>query len=153
MYIVLALCFFAFVAAQQPTPCITPPQWEGNFIDINEQQRFMVRGRLSYDALYRRERVVEELEVGQEDDYYEAVALFDSQVEYVYNFRARNCTRRPLTRPWRNFGIRPNATSFGEGYVGASAVPGANILVTLWFESLFFSLLLLHIDLFSLQGW
>ena len=32
----------------------------------------------------------------------------------------------------RNLGIPQNATFFGEAYVGSSAVPGANVLVTLW---------------------
>ena len=54
------------------------------------------------------------------------------KVEFIYNFRARNCTRREITRPWRDFGIRANDTSYGEAYIGTSALPGAGILVTIW---------------------
>ena len=133
MFAIFALCLFSLAVAQQPQPCVTPPQWEGSLFEVNEQQRFLVRGRLSYDSVYRRERLVEEVDVSRHDDYYEILALFDSQIEYIYNFRARNCTRRPLTRAWRDFGIRPNATSFGEAYGGSSSVPGAGVLVTLWF--------------------
>jgi len=132
MFAVLVLCLLGFVAAQPPRPCTTPPQWEANIFDINEQQRFMVRGRLSYDAVYHRERLVEEVDVGRQDDFYDTIALFDLQTEYIYNFRARNCTRRRLTRAWRDFGIRPDATSRGEAYVGTSALPGSGVLVTLW---------------------
>jgi len=141
MFAVLVLCLIGFVAAQQPVPCTTPQQWEANIFEINEQQRFMVRARLSYDAVYLRERIVEEVDVGREDDFYEIIALFQTQTEYLYNFRARNCTRRPITRPWRNFGIRANSTSFGEAYVGTSALPSSGVLVTLWYV---FSFLLLH---------
>jgi hypothetical protein len=133
MHAILALCLLGFVAAQVPVPCTTPPQWEGRLFEVNEQEQFMVRGRLSYDSLYHRERFVDEVDVGRQESFYDTIALFDSQVEYIYDFRARNCTRRPLTRPWRDFGIRPDARSMGEAYVGTSALPSSGILVTLWY--------------------
>jgi hypothetical protein len=133
MYAILALCLVAFAAAQQPVPCVTPPQWEANFFELNEQQRTMVRGRLTYDSVYHRERVVEEVDVGPQVTRNEILALFDSQIQYTFDFRTRTCTRAPITRAWRNFGIRPNATSFGEAYVGSSALPSAGILVTIWY--------------------
>lgn len=139
MYAILALCFIGIVVAQAPVPCTTPSQWEATFFDISEQQRTFVRGRLSYDATYHRERVVEEVDVGRSEDYYDIIALFDSQLEFIYNFRARNCTRRPLTRAWRDFGIRANATSYGEAYIGSSALPGSSILTTLWYVLFQFS--------------
>ncbi|CAF1035751.1 unnamed protein product [Rotaria sordida] len=132
MFAIFLLCLVGFTVAQQPKPCTTPPQWEANVFDSNDQSRFRVRGRLSYDANNHRERLVEEVEVGSEDNFYDVIALFDLQMEFVYDFKARNCTRRPLTRPWRDFGIRPDARSFGEAYVGTSAVPGLGLLVTLW---------------------
>ena len=132
MFAVLALCLVAIAAAQRPQPCITPPQWEARIFDSNEQQGFTVEGRLSYDATYRRERLVDEIDEGTTANYFDTVALFDLQTEFVYNFRFRNCSRRTITRPWRDFGIRANDTSYGEAYIGASAVPGGNILVTIW---------------------
>jgi hypothetical protein len=132
MFGVLLLCLIGLAVAQQPQPCITPTQWEGNFFDINEQRGVMVRGRLSYDALYHRERLVDEIDVGRNESFYDTISLFDAQIEYVYNFRFRNCTRRPLTRPWRNSGIPATDRSLGEAYVGTSSAPAAGILVTLW---------------------
>lgn len=132
MLAVLVLCLVAFVAAQQPQPCTTPPQWEANIFDYNQQQKFMVRGRLSYDAAYRRERIVEEIDAGGRDDAYDVIALFDAQVEYIFDFKARNCTRRKIDRPWRDFGISPGARSLGEYYIGSSAAPGLGLLTTLW---------------------
>lgn len=143
MYTILVLCLLGFVAAQVPQPCVTPQQWEANVFETNEQQRVLVRARLSYDAVYHRERVIEEVDVGRQDTVYEIIALYESQIEYIYDFKARNCTRRPLTRPWRDFGIRPNARFVGEAYVGSSAVPAASILVTLWYV-FFYCFLLLY---------
>ncbi|CAF0783285.1 unnamed protein product [Adineta ricciae] len=132
MFAILVLCFVALTAAQQPKPCTTPPQWEANIFDYNQQQKFMVRGRLSYDAVYRRERIIEEVNFGSQGDAFDVVALFDSQTEYIYDFKARNCTRRRIERPWRDFGIPQDARSFGESYIGSSAAPGLGLLVTLW---------------------
>lgn len=133
MHLILVLCLLGFVAAQQPTPCTTPPQWEASIFEVNEQRRVMARARLSYDATYHRERVIEEIDVGRQESFFDIIALFDSKLEFIYDLRNHNCTRRPLTRAWRDFGIRPNATSFGESYIGSSALPAANVLVTLWY--------------------
>jgi len=132
MIAILLLCLVGVAVAQQPLPCTSPPQWQARIYDSDPLRQFAVQARLTYDETYHRERVVEEVEQGTQDDTFDTIALFDLQVEFVYNFRARNCTRRPLTRPWRDFGIRANATSYGEAYVGSSAVPGAGILATLW---------------------
>jgi hypothetical protein len=132
MLSVLLLCLIGITVAQRPIPCTTPPQWEGRIYDVNEQQRFRLNGRLSYDATYHRERILDEVDEGSQEDFFDTLLLFDSQVEFIFSFRARNCTRRPVTRPWRDFGIRPNDTSYGEAYIGSSAVPGAGLLVTIW---------------------
>lgn len=133
MLAIFLLCIVGFAIAQQPKPCVTPLQWEGGLFDYGEKVNFAVRGRLSYDGVYHRERLIEIVDVGgQPEQAYDVIALFDLQTEYVYNFRARNCTRRTLTRPWREFGIPSNASSYGEAYVGSSALPSAGLLVTRW---------------------
>jgi len=132
MLVALVLCLVGIAVAQRPVPCTTPPQWEARLHEVNEQQQFRVQARISYDETYHRERVVDQVDAGSQEDFFDNLALFDLQVEFSYNFKARNCTRRPLTRPWRDFGIRGNATSYGESYIGSSAVPGAGFLATLW---------------------
>ncbi len=132
MFAALLLCLVGIVVAQRPIPCTSPPQWEGRVFDFNEQQRVVVRGRLSYDSLYQRERLAEEVDVGSQDDFFDVISLFESKVEFVFNYRARNCTRRPITRAWRDFGIRANDTSYGEAYIGSSIFPGTGLLVTIW---------------------
>ena len=135
MYAALVLCLVGIVVSQKPVPCTSPPQWEARLIDTNEQQKFFVRGKLSYDSVYRRERLIDEVEQGGEDNYYESLSLFDSQVEFIYNFKTKNCSRYPITRQWRDFGIRSDARSYGEAYIGSSAFPGTGVLVTIWYVS------------------
>lgn len=132
MFAVLVLCLIGMVVAQRPVPCTTPPQWEGRIFEVDEKQDFRLEGLFSYDATYRRERIADEIDEGDSRDFFDVLALFDSKVEFVYNFRARNCTRREITRAWRDFGIRANDTSFGEAYIGSSAFPGSGVLVTIW---------------------
>ena len=132
MLAILLLGLVAVTLAQQPVPCTSPPQWEARIFDSNEEQKFDVFGRYSYDAVYHRERLIDEVDQGTQEDNYDTVSLFDLQTEFIYNFKSRNCSRRPITRAWRNFAINPNDTSYGEAYLGSSAVPGANILVTIW---------------------
>jgi hypothetical protein len=132
MFAVLVFCLIGTAVAQRPVPCTTPPQWEASIYDTNEQQRFGLEGRLTYDAIYHRERIIDEVQEGTEDEYFDNIALFDLKVEFSYNFKTRNCSRREITRPWRDFGIRANDTSYGEAYIGTSAIPGAGVLVTIW---------------------
>lgn len=132
MLAIFLLCLVGIAVAQRPVPCTTPTQWEGVVFDFNEEENFALRGRLSYDAVFHRERFLEEVDEAGQQGFYDRLALFELGFEYVYNFRARNCTRRTLTRPWRDFGIRSNDTSYGEAYIGSSSFPGAGILVTIW---------------------
>jgi hypothetical protein len=132
MFAVLLLCLIGVAVAQRPVPCTTPQAWEARVFDLDEKEQFRMEGRFSYDANFHRERLADEVDEAGQRDFYETLALFESQIEFVYNFRARNCTRRPIIRPWRDFGIRPNDTSYCEAYIGSSAFPGSGVLVTIW---------------------
>ena len=138
MYAALVLCMIGMAMAQTPRPCTSPPQWEARVNDYNEEEKFGLRGRLSYDSTYHRERLIEEVETTSTDDFYDTLALFDSRIEFVYNFKTKNCTRREITRPWRDFGIQPDAQSYGEAYIGSSVFPGTGLLVTIWSVTLAF---------------
>ena len=62
----------------------------------------MVRAHISYDSVYKRERIIEEFRLGQEDDYFDVIRLFNQKIEYVFNLKARNCTKQAITRDWVN---------------------------------------------------
>lgn len=132
MFVIFALCLVGITVAQRPVPCTTPNQWEARIHDVDEQQHWRVDGRISYDAIYQRERVQDEVDEATSSDFFDVISLFDAKIEYVYNYRARNCSRREITRQWRDFGIRPNATSYGEAYAGSSSYPNSGVLVTIW---------------------
>ncbi|CAF4504372.1 unnamed protein product, partial [Rotaria sp. Silwood2] len=110
MFLVILMSLVGVVVTQQPRPCVSPSQWEARIVDHINNEKITVQGKLSYDSLYQRERFIEEVVVG-DDYYYETIALFQAQLEFVINLTARNCSRLPLTRPWRDFAIRPDARS------------------------------------------
>jgi hypothetical protein len=129
--ICLIVCF-ASVLAQKPTPCQTPPQWEARYSGYDSVKGDYVRAHLTYDSVYKRERVIEERVLGSDQEFYDVLYLHNSGVEYRVDLKTKNCTKQAITRRWVNFGIPANATSLGESYLGSSAVPNANLLASLW---------------------
>lgn len=137
MFAILLFCLVGIAVAQVPQPCISPRSWEGRIYDSNEQRHVSLFGRISYDAVYHRTRLIETIEAGSEELDFDVLALYDARIEFIYDLRHRNCTRRELTQPWRDFGILPDARSYGEAYLGSSAFSDTGLLITIWFVSLF----------------
>lgn len=120
------------VFAQLPVPCTSPPQWEARVFSYDPFQKDTILARITYDAVYKRERIIEEYRLGDQDDFYDVLYLHNQQIEYRFNFKTKECKKQAVTRPWRDFGIPTNATSYGESYIGSSAVSNANVLITTW---------------------
>ncbi len=140
MFAIVLFCLVGITVAQQPRPCTSPPQWEGRIYDTNEKQKGTLGGKISYDSVYHRVRVIEEIKIGSEESTYDILTLADAGIQFVYDLKARNCKRIESTQPWRDFGILPDAQSYGEAYVGSSAFPGAGLLITIWLISCFICL-------------
>ena len=128
----LLLCLVGISVAQQPLPCTSPPQWEGRVYDSNEKQQASLHGRVSYDSVYHRSRIVETIDIGSEEIALDILTLFDAKIEFIYDLTFRNCTRREVTQPWRDYGILPDARSLGEAYIGSSALSDTGLLITIW---------------------
>ena len=92
----------------------------------------MIRGHIFYDAIYTRERIIEEEQLGRDHEALDNLYLYKDQIHYEFNLRTKQCRKQPLERPWRNYSIPLNATNHGEVYIGSSGIPQANVLTTLW---------------------
>ncbi|CAF2488201.1 unnamed protein product [Rotaria sp. Silwood2] len=132
MFTIFLLCLIGVAVAQQPTPCTSPSQWEGRIFDSNEKQKTTLRGRISYDSAYHRVRVVETIDASSQEMAFDVLTLYDAKIEFVYDLKSQQCTRREVTQPWRDFGILPDARSYGEAYIGSSALPETGLLITIW---------------------
>lgn len=134
MYRLVILCLFSIALAQQPKPCVSPQQWEGRIFDSNEKEQTTIRGTVSYDAVYHRTRVTEDIATSDDDVVLDILTLYDSGLEFVYDVIKHTCTRFEIQTPWQDYGIAENATSYGQAYIGTSAYPNAGVLVTMWLE-------------------
>ncbi len=57
MFVIFSLCLVSIAVAHPPRPHTSQPQWKANIIDVDEQEKLIVRGGLSYDAIDHRERL------------------------------------------------------------------------------------------------
>ena len=58
----------------------------------------MLRGHIAYDSIYKRERVIEESILGTDREAYDSLYLYNTQIQYVFNLKTRQCQKQPLTR-------------------------------------------------------
>ena len=130
---VLILSLFGVGVGQVPRPCVSPPQLEAKIISYNEKQRIMVTSRLTYDSVHQRVRIIEDIQVGRAESFYESIRLFQDNLEFTIDLKSGDCVRSTLNQPWRDIGVPPGAQSYGEAYVGSSVSPDDGLLVTIWF--------------------
>jgi hypothetical protein len=76
MLSLFAFCLITVAVAQVPRPCTSPPQWEVRIHSSYEQQKLTASAKLSYDSVYQRVRILEDIQFGNDDDYYNIIRLF-----------------------------------------------------------------------------
>ncbi|KAI3382270.1 hypothetical protein SNEBB_011452 [Seison nebaliae] len=129
--VVLAVAFVA-CTAQLPKPCYDPAEFEGRVFQMDQTKQEYSGGRLSYDKVNKRERFIEEVNIKKQKNYYDIIRLHNEDVEYVFNLVSKQCEKRQITKPWRDWGIPKNASSFGEAYIGSSSKGKDGVLITIW---------------------
>ncbi|XP_078591633.1 mammalian ependymin-related protein 1-like [Branchiostoma floridae x Branchiostoma japonicum] len=122
----------AVVYGQAPQPCIAPKLWEARMSRIDPSKRFYERARISYDAINQRVRVIEEVNIKEQRDFFDVLYLHQVGKEYRYNLKTKECEVKQLAEQFRPFEVPANATNFGESYIGTSAFPADGVLITLW---------------------
>jgi hypothetical protein len=85
-------------------------QWESRYFEYDRKTDFFSRGKIVYDAINQRERVIDEVVLGSDKEFYDVLYLHALQTEFRYSFKTRNCTAQKITRDWRDFRIPDNAT-------------------------------------------
>jgi len=138
LLIFLLGCLVGAGLGQVPRPCVSPPQWEAKIFTYNDGQKLMVMARWVYDSLYQRVRILQDIQVGRDETFFEIIRLFQAKLEFTIDLKTKNCSRTTLNRPWSNIGVLSDAQSFGEAYVGSSASPDDGLLVTIWFVFILF---------------
>ncbi|XP_074654601.1 mammalian ependymin-related protein 1-like [Tubulanus polymorphus] len=133
MHVLIYLAgFLAFAAAQAPKPCDAPVRMEAKIITLDLSKKFESRARYTYDAVYRRERIVDEVNIVDKKEYYDIIRLHDVGKEYRLNLKTKICQTVPITTPWRAIEIPRNATNYGEAFIGSSSSFADGVLVQIW---------------------
>ncbi|KAK6166543.1 hypothetical protein SNE40_023204 [Patella caerulea] len=114
--VLLSLLSLAF--AQLPSPCITPTELTMRASQYNHADDIINRYYITYDAVNKRKVIFEEENIvfpGRQ--FHEFLILNNENIQYDYNLKTKQCTKS-IPRPWRNYGIPPNATFENEFYIG-----------------------------------
>ena len=98
--ILVLLLAASAVYAQKPVPCTTPPQWSSRFTEYNRADGRFVQGKVSYDAIYKRVRTIEQVQLGKNQTFLDILRLYNSKTEYVFDIVAKKCTTQPISRDW-----------------------------------------------------
>ncbi|XP_060072819.1 uncharacterized protein LOC132552649 [Ylistrum balloti] len=128
--ILLCLAFGA-VLGQIPSPCNSPPQWEGREVRMDYSQKYEERRRLFYDQTNLRTRTIAEVEINSTREFYDVISLFKERKMYSLNMRTKTCnvTNIEPDRAFHYRGVHPDARFEGILSLGAAGFPGENIQV------------------------
>ncbi|KAK7113118.1 mammalian ependymin-related protein 1-like [Littorina saxatilis] len=116
--------------SQTPAPCITPSQFTARASQYDHKDDQMNRFYVAYDATNKRRAIFEEQNVivpGRQ--FREFLEIGSENVMYEINLTLKTCTKIPMRRPWRVYGIPPNATFENEYYIGG---PGEEVFAQEW---------------------
>ncbi|XP_033736123.1 mammalian ependymin-related protein 1-like [Pecten maximus] len=119
------------VVGQIPSPCNSPPQWEGREVRIDYSQKYEERRRLFYDQTNMRTHTMAEVELNSTREFYDVIMLFNERKMYSLNRRTQQCNVTAI-EPDRSFhyrGVHPNARFETIMSLGAAGFPGENIQV------------------------
>ncbi|XP_065177896.1 mammalian ependymin-related protein 1-like [Sycon ciliatum] len=133
MKVLLVVALLVVVARSQvPEPCEAPNVWEGRVFEVVPSRRFERFGKISYDKLGERFRIIEELNGGNTTVRYDELYLHKEKIRYRFNLNTRVCTKEALTEPFQPIEVVTGARFESELYIGSSSVPGGSVAVDLF---------------------
>lgn len=135
MKVLLVIVFVAVaaVSAQRPQPCVSPRLFESRYYEVQLAKNITVRAKFSYDGVYKRERIVEQVDESQHrKDFYDILYLHQTRQMYVLNLKTKKCQRLPVNRPWIPAEIPPKAEFLAEEYIGDAGIPNEGLLIQTW---------------------
>ncbi|XP_062502250.1 mammalian ependymin-related protein 1-like [Corticium candelabrum] len=132
MKLVILFSCLAIAAAQVPKACETPPVWHGIEVGKDYDSQFERRRTLHYDEPNERVHFIDYDKVNTTYETHIELFLHKQKEHYSVDLRTGQCTRSPLTEPFRPFSIPPTARFVGEFVLGSTAVAGAGAIVDVW---------------------
>ncbi|KAL5005716.1 hypothetical protein ScPMuIL_016874 [Solemya velum] len=125
----VGLLVVAVAIAQQPTPCKLPPAFQSRASVYDHDRNQLDRFLIAYDEVNHRKVLFEEqLVVIPGRRFFEFLTFNNENLMYTVNLREKTCTKS-VPRPWRDYGIPPDATFELEYTMGG---PGESFMVQDW---------------------
>merc|ERR1711860_55238 len=132
MWAVVLLSLIAVSAAQFPDACESPKQWEARRLRVDRNKQFTEIAFHQYDEENMRTRSKEEIQQGEERNFYDKIHLYGERKQYTINLRTNQCNVTAITHPFRRIGIPSGAKFRFENEVGASQIAGEHMTVQGW---------------------
>lgn len=130
MKVLVLLCLgLSTVLAQVPQPCLSPPEFEGRRIRVDDQKNFQEYAKFWYDENNKRVRMVEEVEIGSTRDYYDILALFNLNKEYKVNLKTKQCVTSTISQPFIPMGVPREARFDFDAEIGAAGIPNEHLTI------------------------
>lgn len=132
MLVFVIVCLLSVTIAQVPKPCISPSQWEAHVHTTNWKLHGELFGQLTYDSVYQRTRILQDVKVDKTETYYDIITLYQAKLSFYIDMKTGTCSRMPFDQPWRDYGIQSDTKFASEAYIGSSGIPSDGLLVTSW---------------------
>jgi hypothetical protein len=102
MRIFLAIIFICISSTWAQTPCSAPIQWEGRLYEYDGSHAFQGGGNFSYDGINKRQRFIEDIKIGRNQNYIDTLVLWNDNIQYRYDTQSKTCVKSAIKTPWVN---------------------------------------------------
>lgn len=114
------------------SPCTSPQQWEAHVSAHDYVSRASANATVSYDAVNKRQRVVETVWLNGQNYTYDVLYLDSLKVVYRYDFQLNKCVKQEVKESWVDLGVPTSAKLVKKQMIGSEDVKDANMATNLW---------------------
>jgi len=114
------------------SPCSSPPKWEAHVSAHDYVSRASANATVSYDAVNKRQRVVETVWLNGNNFTYDVLYLDSIKTIYRYDFQVNKCVKQEVKESWVDLGVPSSAKLVKKQMIGSEDVKEANMLTNLW---------------------
>ncbi len=82
--------------------------------------RASVNASVAYDAVTKRQRIVENVWVNGTKLEFDTLFLGDSKVVFRYDGQSKTCKKSPLSEPWKDLGVPADAVLVSRNVIYSS---------------------------------
>ncbi len=70
------------------------------YLLVHDVEGQFTRYEISYDAIYKRTRFLEDYKLGTQNELYDVLTLYNQNVQYIYNLKTKVCEKTTISDKW-----------------------------------------------------